>query len=166
MPAELHAIVAQSENGVIGVGNKLPWSLPADMRRFKLTTWGYPCIMGRKTFESIGKPLPGRQNIVMSRSGSLVVPDGVQVATDVAQALSLVDGAEKAYVIGGAEIYQLFAEHITQIELTTVMTTVTGHDLVTMPYLDGPWENVSSSQYLPDAKNTYMMTFTTLRRVT
>src|SRR6187549_2233209 len=102
-------IAAVAENGVIGNGNAIPWRLPADFAHFKRTTLGKPLIMGRKTFESIGKPLPGRTNIVVTRQSGYA-PDGVTVCHSLAEALSeaqaiaAATGAEEVMIGGGAEI--------------------------------------------------------------
>ena len=106
----LAVIVAVADNGVIGRNNSLPWHLPEDLRYFKRVTLGKPVVMGRKTFESIGRPLPGRANIVITRSHEWSV-DGVSVVNSLDDALRLaadiaaLDGADELMVIGGAEIY-------------------------------------------------------------
>ena len=105
-------IVAMAENGVIGRNNKLPWHLPEDLRYFKQTTMGKPIIMGRKTYESIGKPLPGRTNIVISRQQTYALPDGakhvrsLEQAIELADSIAFIDGAEEVMVIGGSQIYK------------------------------------------------------------
>ena len=100
-------IVAMGTNNVIGVDNQLPWHLSADLKYFKATTMGKPILMGRKTFESIGRPLPGRTNIVMTRDKSWSA-NGVRVVHDIAAAKALAsgEGAEELMIIGGAEIYK------------------------------------------------------------
>src|SRR5580765_2157287 len=97
-------IVAMSENGVIGRDGRLPWKLPADMARFKALTMGHPIIMGRNTYESIGRPLPGRRNIVLS-SRPEFAPTGVEVVPSWEAALELVRGEDEVFVIGGAAVY-------------------------------------------------------------
>ena len=106
-------MVAMAANGVIGRDNGLPWHLPGDLRHFKRTTLGKPVIMGRKTFESIGRPLPGRPNIVISRRGNwsaegVAVAASLEAALDSAQALAAASGAEELVVIGGAQIYAVY----------------------------------------------------------
>lgn len=99
-------IVARAENGVIGVGNKMPWHLPDDLKFFKRVTMGKPVIMGRKTMDSIGRPLPGRANIVISRQGRLEREGYTVVASlDAALKAARATGADEAMVIGGAQIY-------------------------------------------------------------
>jgi dihydrofolate reductase len=104
-------IVAVARNGVIGRDNTLPWRLPADLKHFKATTLGKPIVMGRKTFESLGKPLPGRTNIVITRDESFsaegaVVVHTIEAALQAADAIAVRDGAAEIMVIGGAEIYR------------------------------------------------------------
>ena len=114
MPAtspRLIAIVAMASNRVIGRDGKLPWHIPEDLRFFKKTTLGHPILMGRKTFESIGKPLPGRQNIVLSRT--MPPREGVTVIQDIASLGSVCPCGEKVFLIGGA---QLFAELLPQCD--------------------------------------------------
>ncbi len=101
---EFIIIVAISQNGVIGRDGRLPWHLPSDLKHFKKTTMNYPIIMGRKTFESIGRPLPGRSNIVLSRNASLSLP-GCTVVHSIEEAFELCREYEKVFIIGGADIF-------------------------------------------------------------
>ena len=98
-------VAAVAANGIIGADNRMPWHLPEDLKHFKALTLGHPVIMGRKTHESIGKPLPGRENIVISRKPGLEIP-GVSVASSLEAALALCLGEPVAFVIGGGEIYK------------------------------------------------------------
>lgn len=100
----LTLIVARARNGVIGRDNTLPWRLPEDLAHFKRTTMGAPVIMGRKTWESIGRPLPGRRNIVVSRNAQLRL-DGAETASSLEDALRLCVGVEQVFLIGGAQLY-------------------------------------------------------------
>ncbi len=100
----IYLIAAVAKNGVIGAHGKLPWHLPEDLQHFKKLTLGHPVIMGRRTWESLGKPLPGRENIVVSRKSGFEAP-GASVASTLEAAVALCTGEEVAYVIGGAEIY-------------------------------------------------------------
>ena len=97
-------VAAVATNGVIGAGGKLPWHLPEDLKHFKNLTLGHPIIMGRRTWESLGKPLPGRENIVVSRKAGFEAP-GASVASTIEAAIALCSGESLAFVIGGAEIY-------------------------------------------------------------
>jgi len=119
----LVAIAALSENGVIGSGNRIPWHLPEDFRFFKATTMGHVLVMGRKTFESIGRPLPGRETVVLSRAGFRHA--GVTVITGLEQ-LAGATGGRRVYVCGGAEIYRQLLPHCTDLYLTHVKRTVEG----------------------------------------
>jgi dihydrofolate reductase len=121
----LHAVVAVAQNGVIGMGNALPWKLRSDLQRFKRITMGHALLMGRKTYESIGKPLPGRQTIVLSRS-HLTAFDGVCVASSIDHALEMVKQDSMAFVVGGAEIYRIAMPHISNLYLTRVLANVEG----------------------------------------
>lgn len=112
-------VVAVSENGVIGIDNKLPWRIPEDLARFKSLTMGHTLLMGRKTFESIGRVLPGRTSIVLTRDRSYEPPPGVMVAHEVDEALSLAPGPE-VFVVGGAEVYRLLMPFADRIHLTRV----------------------------------------------
>jgi dihydrofolate reductase len=117
MKPEIVFVIARAENGVIGKGGALPWRLPEDLKRFKALTMGAPMIMGRKTFESLGRLLPGRRHIVLTRGRWQA--EGAEVAHTVEKALALV-GGPRASVIGGAEIYGLFLPVADRIELTEV----------------------------------------------
>lgn len=120
-PPRLTLIAAVAKNGVIGAGNALPWRLPEDLKRFKAITFGHPIIMGRKTWESLGRPLPGRTHIVVSRSADFVAP-GARVAGSLAEAVTLAaeSGAAEAFVIGGAEIYRLALPLADCLQLTEI----------------------------------------------
>ncbi len=112
-------IVAAASNGVIGDGARIPWRLPADLKRFKQLTMGHWLVMGRKTFESIGRPLPGRTTVVVTR-GDFAAPEGVRVAHSIDEALALAQGDE-VFICGGAEIYRQTLQiadrvHFTRIE--------------------------------------------------
>ena len=115
----LSLIVAASRNGVIGAGGKLPWRLPADLKRFKEITLGHPILMGRKTFESIGKPLPGRANIVITRQKGFQAC-GATVAHSLEEALQICEGRDEVFVIGGAEIYKEALPLANRIYLTRI----------------------------------------------
>lgn len=136
---KLSAIVAMSENEVIGVEGRLPWHLSEDLKRFKRLTMGSPIIMGRKTFESIGKPLPGRENLVLSRAD--VEWEGVQVFNSMdalLHHLKVQPDQSQAFVIGGSEIYQAFMPYVQKIYLTVVHQKISGDATF-------PWSKVSKS---------------------
>jgi len=115
----IHIVAAIARNGVIGAGNALPWRLPADLRQFKKLTMGHTLIMGRRTFASIGKALPGRTTIVISRGG-FVAPEGVLVAASLEAALAKVPAGQETFVVGGAEIYALALPRADRLHLTRI----------------------------------------------
>ncbi len=115
---EIVIIVARADNGMIGKDGRLPWHLPADLRRFKQLTMGAPMIMGRKTFESLPGLLPGRRHIVLTRDKAWQ-DDGAESVHSVDQALKIAN-APRVSVIGGAEIYQLFMPHADRVEMTEI----------------------------------------------
>jgi dihydrofolate reductase len=124
-------VAAVADNGVIGRNNALPWHLPADLRHFKRITLGKPVLMGRKTWESIGRPLPGRTNIVISRTPGYQaddarVVDDLDAAVALAEGIALIDGVDELMVIGGAEIYREALPRAQRLYLTEVHGEVTG----------------------------------------
>lgn len=136
-------IVAAAENGVIGRDNALPWKLSADLKRFKALTMGHHLLMGRKTFESIGKPLPGRKTIVLSR-GVPTVPAGVHVATDLPEALEIAmhSGETEAFVAGGAMVYREALSVADRMYLTRIREAFDGD--TTFPHWDeSAWRRVT-----------------------
>ena len=119
MKPHLSLIAAIARNGVIGRGNSLPWRLSADLKRFRALTMGHPIIMGRKTFESLGRPLPGRENIVVTRDPGYA-PAGCRVVRSIEEAISACGGAEQAFVIGGAELYAQTLPLVSTLYITEV----------------------------------------------
>ena len=160
----LSAIVAVSENGIIGDDNQIPWYLPADLAYFKRTTMGKPVIMGRKCFESIGRPLPKRLNVVLTRN-AFFTADGVIVTHSGAQAMEVAaaSGAAEAFVIGGADIYRLFWAQTRTLYYTLVHTEVDGD--IRFPDLDeAEWSLTSEERHEADAKNAHAYTFRVYER--
>ena len=147
MTIEVALVVAMAENGVIGRGGDLPWRIPADLRRFKAVTMGKPIVMGRRTFESIGRPLPGRPNIVVTRDGSRRW-DGARTAKDFDGALALArrraeaDGVSEVMVIGGAGVYRAALPRVDRIYLTRIHEPVDG-DTVFPDWDETAWREVS-----------------------
>jgi dihydrofolate reductase len=162
-PKMISLVVAMSRNRVIGRDNTLPWRLPEDLKHFKATTLGKPVLMGRRTFESIGKPLPGRINLVLTRD-SRWVADGVTVVHSIDEALSGVGDVEEVAGIGGAEVFRLLMPLATRIYVTLVDADIPG-DTVFPPLEQSQWTQVSSRRFPADARNAYDMTFITLERV-
>jgi len=158
-------IVAAAENDVIGRGNELPWRLSADLRRFKRLTMGHHIVVGRRTWESIGRPLPGRTMLVVSRSAP-ALPDGVRSATSLDEALAVARGAgeSEVFVAGGAEIYRLGLPLADRIHLTRVHREVDGD--VSLPPIDFEgWALVNSEAGVVDGKNLLPHTFETYERL-
>jgi dihydrofolate reductase len=120
------AVVAASASGVIGRENEMPWTLSSDLKRFKRLTMGHPILMGRKTFQSIGRPLPGRRNLVLSSGDPQSFPAGVEVFPTIDHLLTAVSGVEKIYLIGGATLYDSLLHRCDQIMLTRVWTQTNG----------------------------------------
>jgi dihydrofolate reductase len=140
-------IAALAENGVIGRGNTLPWRLPADLARFRRLTTGKPVIMGRKTYESIGRPLPNRLNIVLSRRPDALPEGVVSVDSPEAAAAAAEDGPRsETMVIGGAEIYRLFLPAAQRLYLTRVHRTVDG-DTSFPPFDETEWREISRERH-------------------
>lgn len=135
-------ILARAHNGVIGRDGQLPWHLPADLKRFKLLTMGQPMIMGRKTFESFPRPLPGRRHIVMTRD-PLWSRDGAEVAHSVEEAIAIAarDDPAAIWIIGGAEIFDQFEHHAHRIELTEVHMDAEGNTNLP-PFDPARWHEV------------------------
>ena len=156
-------VVAMADNGVIGKGGGLPWHLPDDLKHFKAVTFGKPVLMGRRTFESIGKPLPGRRNLVMTRAAGVAVP-GVEYVGSVEQARSLTVGAAELCVIGGAEVFALALPLATRIYLTRVHAQVTGDVYFPLRDFSG-WRESESVSHAADARHAYAMSFVTLERI-
>ncbi len=130
---EIIIVVAVARNGVIGDRGKLPWHLPSDLRHFKETTMGHPLVMGRKTFEAIGKPLPGRENIVLSRDAARSFP-GCKTCRSLADALDYCKDKEKIFVIGGGELFRAALPVTDTIIVTALERDVAGD--VTFPSID------------------------------
>ena len=164
----LAAIVAAAENGVIGRNNALPWHLPGDLQYFKRVTMGKPIIMGRKTFESIGKPLPGRSNIVISRNAQFQA-DGVRAVNSLAAALrvaediALIDGVDEVVVIGGAEIYRESLPQTSRLYLTQVHASVEGDAY--MPEVQwSDWRETAREHFSAQGANPYDYSFVVFER--
>ena len=161
-PPVLSLVVAMAENGVIGNANRLPWHLPADLKHFKGVTMGKPMLMGRKTFESIGKALPGRRNLVMTRGGPIDAP-GIETVANLEAALAAAQDAEELMVIGGAEIFRVCLPRAQRIYLTRVHAPIPGD--TRFPAIDwNEWYRVQRSTQSADDRNAYAMTFLTLER--
>lgn len=157
-------IVAAARNGVIGRGGRLPWHLPEDMRRFRAHTLGHHVIMGRRTHESIGRPLPGRTNLVLSRDPRLRI-EGCTTVHSLEEALDLARnaGEEEAFVMGGRAVYEAALPHADRIHLTRVEADVEGD--VRLPVIDPTsWAEVAREAHLADERHAYAFSFLVLER--
>lgn len=160
----LSLLVAADENNVIGKDNKLPWHLPNDLRYFKNQTWGMPILMGRKTFESIGKPLPGRKTIMITRNQDVQIP-GVDVVHSVESAIEKAEsyGVKEIFVIGGAEIFRSAFPQAQKIYLTRIHHRFDG-DVFFPELAADEWKLVQEHFCSTDDKNPYSHTFQVWQR--
>lgn len=156
---KISMIAAMAKNRIIGIDNQMPWHLPADFAWFKRCTLGKPVIMGRKTFESIGRPLPGRDNIVISRDANLTF-DGVLMVASIEDAFQQVRDAEEVMIIGGGSIYQACLPQAERLYLTHIDLDVNGD--TQFPDWGESWSESFSECYKADEKNRYDMRFTIL----
>ena len=155
-------IVAASTNNVIGANGVLPWRLSDDLRRFKEITMGKPIVMGRKTWDSIGRPLPGRQNIVITRQPDFVA-DGCDAVGSVAEAISAADDAAEIMVIGGSEVYELFLPDADRLYLTRVHAEIDGDAF--FPAISGEdWRLIDDEHHAADERNEHAFSFQLFER--
>lgn len=159
----LSLIVAIAQNNVIGKDNMLVWYLPADMRFFKNTTMGHTLIMGRKTFESFGKPLPGRKTLVITRQKGWKY-DGVTVVHSLQDAISSAPGDEEVFIIGGAEVYRQAMPYCQKMYITIIHNDFEG-DTYFPPVDYSQWKLMSDEMHLPDEKNLYSYSFRVFERI-
>ncbi len=157
-------IAAMANNRIIGQDNKMPWHLPADLQHFKRVTMSKPVIMGRKTFESIGRPLPGRKNIIISRNAHYSA-EGIEVVTSPEEALLLVKGCEEVMIIGGGNIYQQFLNQANTLYLTFIDLAVEGDTQFPDYEKVADWLLVEEQSNQPDEKNLHQYKFVTLDKV-
>ena len=162
MKPRVSLIVAMAKNRVIGANNALPWHLPADLKRFKALTMGHHIVMGRKTYESIGKPLPGRTAVIVTRNQGYSV-SGAIVASSLEAAFSACGNDEEVFVIGGEQLFRQALPIADRLYLTTVEADVAGDAF--MPEIDFPaWREISSEFAPANEKNAYDLTFSVIER--
>lgn len=158
----ISAIVAMSENRVIGNDNQLPWHLPADLKYFKKITVGNSILMGRKTYESIGRPLPERNNIIVTRDAHFKAP-GCLVVNSLETALASVAEQKEIFVIGGAMLYQQMLPRIQRLYVTQIHQDFVGDTY--FPQMDmNDWQEAERVDHEPDEKNVYRYSFIVLDR--
>ena len=158
----LSIMVAMDEQGVIGAGGALPWHLSADLQQVKKITMGKPVIMGRKTHESIGRPLPGRENIVLSRDPRFRAP-GCTVFNDMEQALEYCRAADEVFIMGGVELFRLTLARAARIYFTEVHARVQC-DTCFPEFNRSEWREIGREQHAADENNEYPYSFVRLER--
>jgi len=146
---KISIIVAMSENSVIGLNNQLPWHISEDLKNFRKTTLNHCVIMGRKTYESIGKPLKDRRNIVISRSKSLLI-DGVEVVNSLDRAISIVDDLSEIFIIGGEQIYTISLPMATHLYVTKVNGDYKG-DAFFPDYIQDEWKEIAREDLISES---------------
>lgn len=160
-------VAAHARNGVIGRDGDMPWRLPSDLKHFKAATLGTPVVMGRKTYLSIGRPLPGRANIVVSRSGfaaeGVETVDSLDAALELARSHAERSGAEQVSVIGGGQIYALAIDRADELLLTEVDADIEGDTV--FPAIDSSlWKKISLSEPVKTEKDSHSVRFAVWRR--
>ena len=166
---KLSLICALAQNGIIGRRNNLPWHLSEDLKYFKRTTMGKCIIMGRKTFESIGKALPGRTNIIVTRNRDYEVEnarivDSLADAIDLAENIAVIDGSDEAFVIGGAELYKIALPLVDRMHLTLVHAEVEG-DTWFPEFTAEDWEETSRLDFEASDTNPYAYSICVFDRI-
>lgn len=154
---DIALVAALDRHRAIGRGNALPWHLPADLKRFKAVTLGHPVLMGRRTAEAIGRPLPGRRNLVLTRSGAAPF-DGTDAVASIDEAIDAA-GGDTLMVIGGAEVYALTLSHATRLLLTHVDTRVPDADAFFPAYDPAQWQVVAREAHPADARHEFAFEF-------
>ena len=161
---KISIIAAMSRNRVIGINNTLPWHLPADLKHFKSITMGKAIVMGRKTFESIGRPLPGRTNIIITRNTGFQA-EGCTVVHSIEDALDFSVKQDEIMIIGGASFYEQILPQTDRIYLTLIDEKFEG-DALFPKYNQSDWQEIEHIKHMPDEKNKYPYSFIVLNRKT
>ncbi|HEU0085617.1 MAG TPA: dihydrofolate reductase [Candidatus Paceibacterota bacterium] len=154
----LSMIAAIGKNKELGKGNTLLWDLPLDMKHFRSTTSGHPVIMGQRTFESIGRPLPKRRNIILTRDREYH-PDGTEIAHSIEEAIALLDASEENFVVGGGQIYTQFLEKADRLYLTEVDADFPDADAFFPEFIKDEWKVVAEEKHEKDAEHQYDFVF-------
>lgn len=154
-------IAAIAKNGVIGNNNTLPWHLPVDLKYFRNTTMGHAIVMGRRNHEDIGKALPGRRNIVLTRDENFSA-ENCEIAHSIDEVLGMIDRKDETFIIGGAEIYLSFLPYADKLYITHIDVDVDG-DVVFPKYNSGEWELESEETHAVDSKNPLSCRFSVYR---
>ncbi|MSP53323.1 MAG: dihydrofolate reductase [Gammaproteobacteria bacterium] len=160
---KLTAVVAIDENRAIGFENKLPWNMPADLQHFKKITLGKPILMGRKTYESIGRPLPKRRNVIISRDPNFTI-EGCEVYVSIDAALTALNDCPEVMLIGGAQLFSQLLSKLTHLELTIIHHKFKGDTY--FPEIDfRQWYEVACETYQADEQNPYAYTFLSYAKI-
>ena len=158
----LSIVVAMDENRLIGKDNKLPWHLPADLAYFKKNTTGKSIVMGRKTYDSIGRPLPNRRNIVISRNSKTLIT-GCEVLSSIDEVLSITKDEDEVMIIGGASLCEQLLPQVSRLYITKIEGKFDG-DVYFPEYNEADWRQVSCESHLPDDLNEHAHHFLVLER--
>ena len=158
----LSIVVAMDENRLIGKDNKLPWHLPADLAYFKKNTTGKSIVMGRKTYDSIGRPLPNRRNIVISRNSKTLIT-GCEVLSSIDDVLSITKDEDEVMIIGGASLCEQLLPQVSRLYITKIEGKFDG-DIYFPEYNEADWRQVSCESHLPDDLNEHAHHFLVLER--
>ena len=160
---KISLIVAMATNRIIGINKQMPWHLSADLKKFKQITLGNPILMGRKTHESIGRALPGRRNLVISRNGDYQ-PAGCEVFNDIQQAITSCENAQELFVIGGASFYESMLPHADFIYLTEIHQIFTGD--TSFPEINpDQWQEIAREDINDDTQVDFSYSFVKLQRL-
>jgi len=162
MQTPISIIVAMAQNRTIGINNTLPWRCPEDLKRFKSLTMGHHMIMGRKTFDSIGKPLPGRTTVVVTRNPELKI-EGCIVAHTLDEAIAACDGDNEIFIVGGAELYTQALPMAGKIYLTEIQQEIMG-DAHFPPFLQKEWQEIAREQRSQETPQPLTYHFVTYQR--
>jgi dihydrofolate reductase len=162
-PPRICLIAALAENRVIGKNNALPWHLPADLKRFKAITMGHPVVMGRKTYESIGKPLPGRRNLVITRNRGYSAP-GCEVVHSLDEAIAACRDAQEIFIIGGAELYREALARAQRLEFTEIRAEFEG-DATFPEFSMNEWRETGREIHSDEAGIPFRYDFTRYERI-
>jgi dihydrofolate reductase len=164
MPPRICLIAALAANRVIGRNNALPWHLPADLKRFKALTMGHPVLMGRNTRESIGRPLPGRRNLVITRNRDYSAP-GCEIIHSLDEAIAACRGAREVFIIGGAELYRESLPRADRLEFTEIHAEFDG-DATFPEYFQGEWRETAREIHRNEAGIPFRYDFVRYERMT
>jgi dihydrofolate reductase len=157
-------MIAMDKNRVIGVDNRLPWHLPADLKKFKQVTLGHAVIMGRKTYESIGKPLPGRTNVIVTRQKEYKAPESCIVVHSLEDAIKACSSDSEPFLIGGADLIVQGMRFVERLYITEIDTAVPRGDVYFPKLEEGMWKLTAREDHSPDEKNPYRYSFLTYER--